>query len=338
MTVPSIPVVDFSDFDARRNVIAEQVFNACKTPGLFYIINHSLSSSQVAQAFDLSMEFFELPAEKKAEYTKVGESFEGYLSLYNQRSDYGNKAQPDHKEAYDFIPFRDDNNPSHPMPITFLEHKNDIEAFSKDLHAVALQVLELISMGLKLPFEQQQPSRDDGGTSDWLSQRHRYSMPKTPGVLRLQRYPRGDAEKHKDELQAGEHTDFGTITLLLHTDVPGLEVKLKENGEWISVPPLNGNAMIVNVAGMLSYWTHGLFHAPFHRVVFTPEQEKKDRYSIAYFLQPESGVKLTDMPSPVIPKLRPANEDVPHDIIARTSDDYLEYRYRKSVERQKDDH
>ncbi|KAI9490133.1 hypothetical protein BDB00DRAFT_790528 [Zychaea mexicana] len=74
----------------------------------------------------------------------------------------------------------------------------------------------------------------------------------------------GDAEKHRDELQADEHTDYDSITLLLHNGVPGLE--------------------------------------------------------------------LAGMPSPVIPKNQPANEYVPDDILALTSDEYLDYRYRKSVE------
>ena len=84
---------------------------------------------------------------------------------------------------------------------------------------------------------------------------------------------------------------------------------------------------------MLTVMTHGLLHSPYHRVVFTPEQEKKDRYSIAYFVQPESGVKLTDMPSPVIPKDQPICEDVPNDIIGLTSDSYLQFRYQRSLEK-----
>ena len=48
-----IPIIDFSDFDTRENIIAQQVFDACKKFGLFYIINHSIDSSQIAQGFDL---------------------------------------------------------------------------------------------------------------------------------------------------------------------------------------------------------------------------------------------------------------------------------------------
>ena len=52
-TSATIPVIDFSDFDTRENAIAQQVFEACKNFGLFYIVNHSISSSQIAQGFDL---------------------------------------------------------------------------------------------------------------------------------------------------------------------------------------------------------------------------------------------------------------------------------------------
>ncbi|KAG2226638.1 hypothetical protein INT45_005124, partial [Circinella minor] len=195
------------------------------------------------------------------------------------------------------------------------------------LHALSLQILKLLSIELKLPNQQ---TEEDN--TDWFGQRHRYDQPLIPGVLRFQRYPRGDASKHKNELQAGEHTDFGTITLLFQKDVPGLEMKLKDSNKWIPVPIIE-NAVIVNVAGMLTVMTHGLLHSAYHRVIFTSEQEKKDRYSIAYFVQPESGVKLIDMPSPIIPKERPVSEDVPNDIIELTSDNYLKYRYQKSLEK-----
>ncbi|KAI9278455.1 hypothetical protein BDA99DRAFT_492194 [Phascolomyces articulosus] len=322
-----IPVIDFNDFDARKDVIAQEVFEACKKFGLFYVINHSVSPSQISQGFELSKAFFELPEEKKCEYSKVGKRLEGYVKLYGQKSDYRKQDKPDHKELYDFMPFREDTNPSHLMPITFLEHKKDIETFSKDLHALALQIFKLLSIELKLPT---QKAKDGGEINDWLGQRHRYDKPNNPGILRFQRYPSGDAATHKDEPQAGAHTDFGTITLLFQKDVPGLELKLVDTDEWIPVPIIE-NACIVNIGGMLTLMSYGLLHSPFHRVVFTPEQEIKDRYSIGYFLQPESGIKISNMPSPVIPKEQPICEDVPNDILGMTSDDYLEYRYRKSL-------
>lgn len=50
--------------------------------------------------------------------------------------------------------------------------------------------------------------------------------------------------------------------------------------------------LIVNVRGILEYWTNGLFKSTMHRVVFRPEHQEMDRYSIACFNQP-----LWDTPS-----------------------------------------
>ena len=50
-----IPVIDFNNFPTRYEVIAEQVFNACKNVGFFFqMINYlEPSVSQVQQVFNL---------------------------------------------------------------------------------------------------------------------------------------------------------------------------------------------------------------------------------------------------------------------------------------------
>ncbi|KAI8141762.1 hypothetical protein BJV82DRAFT_617435 [Fennellomyces sp. T-0311] len=319
MVGTTIPVIDFIEFSDRCADIARQVFEACKSIGFFYITNHSIPAWQVAQAFARSEKFFEMSMERKMEYAKRENCYAGYLGLYAQTSNPDRQNYADHKEAYDFMPFTENVNLSH-MPDLFLEQKDDIESFSKNLYAMAVQVLELISIALKLPSK---------GKVDWLTQCHRYEEPPVTNLLRYQRYPAGDAEKHKDEPQAGEHTDYGTITLLFQKDVPGLEVKGPDD-TWHPVPIIAGG-LLVNVGRMLEIWTHGLFKAAMHRVVFTPQQERHDRYSIAYFVQPQKSVKLTDMPSPILPQKPASFDDVPDGILELTAHDYLQYLYQKSL-------
>ncbi|KAI8141957.1 hypothetical protein BJV82DRAFT_670060 [Fennellomyces sp. T-0311] len=320
MTYTAIPTVDFADYSNKYSTIAEQVLEACKTIGFFYIINHSIPSSQVAKIFELSRDFFELPTEDKVKHAKVDKEYQGYLSLYSQRLDPKNQKQGDNKESYDFLHFVDNQNRDDRMPPVFLEHKDNIAVFTKNLHSTVMQVFELLAAALKLP-------KGENGKDNWLSQRHQYGRPFGTGITRVQRYPSNNPTKHRDTVQLGAHTDYTTITLLFQRDVGGLEVKAADD-TWISVP-VREDAVLVNVGGMLEYWSCGLLKGAMHRVVFAPEQQGRDRYSVVYFSQPESGTKLTNMPSPAVPKERPTLGDVPNNVDI-TSDDYLEYRYRRS--------
>jgi isopenicillin N synthase-like dioxygenase len=98
-------------------------------------------------------------------------------------------------------------------------------------------------------------------------------------TLRLLHYPPRPASPAPDELGAGEHTDYGNLTLLLTDEVGGLEVR-RRDGEWLSVPFAPG-ALICNIGDCLMRWTNDVYVSTPHRVVSPPGRE---RYSIAFFL------------------------------------------------------
>lgn len=50
--------------------------------------------------------------------------------------------------------------------------------------------------------------------------------------------------------------------------------------------------MVVNVGDLLDFWTGGAVRSVLHRVVLEPENGDADRYSMAYFCHPASGVEL----------------------------------------------
>lgn len=79
---------------------------------------------------------------------------------------------------------------------------------------------------------------------------------------------------------------------------------------------------------MFEYWTNGLFKSTMHRVVFRPEHQQYDRYSIAFFCQADGNLSLDPIPSKVIPKERYASGEIPADKIDHitTAKDYLNMR------------
>ncbi|KAI8065440.1 hypothetical protein BC940DRAFT_304092 [Gongronella butleri] len=127
--------------------------------------------------------------------------------------------------------------------------------------------------------------------------RHRYDAP-SGETFRLLKYPRGGQDAYKEIVRAGSHSDYGTITLLFQKDVGGLEVHAFDR-EWISAPLIEG-AILVNIGDLMEFWTGGLFKSTKHRVTFLPEHATKDRYSVAYFFQPERDVPITCIPCPKV--------------------------------------
>ena len=94
-------------------------------------------------------------------------------------------------------------------------------------------------------------------------------------------FPSGQSSAAEQLWGTGEHTDYGTVTVLLQDGVGGLQAKTRD-GEWVDVPPVPGS-LVVNLGDMLEIWTNGVFKAPPHRVKASPTEH---RFSVAMFLEP----------------------------------------------------
>jgi isopenicillin N synthase-like dioxygenase len=116
--------------------------------------------------------------------------------------------------------------------------------------------------------------------------------------LRLLRYHPGDETTGN---RCKEHSDYGTLTLLLTDGVGGLEAFV--DGEWKPVPYVEG-AIVVNIGSILSEWTGHQLSATLHRVAGpaslgsnTPMEAlmravSVPRISIAYFADPNADVHI----------------------------------------------
>ena len=88
----------------------------------------------------------------------------------------------------------------------------------------------------------------------------------------------------------GEHSDYGTITLLFQDQLGGLEVK-DVDGNWVSAEPIPGT-ILVNVGDLLESLSGGKFPATRHRVTI-PEVEfrrRNLRQSLPFFVHPDDAV------------------------------------------------
>jgi isopenicillin N synthase-like dioxygenase len=107
-------------------------------------------------------------------------------------------------------------------------------------------------------------------------------------TLRLLHYPAGTSQ---DEIGAGAHTDYGSLTLLATDGVAGLQVQPRGSEDWINVPHVEG-AFVVNIGDCLMRWTNDIYVSNPHRVI--PPQ--RERYSVAFFLDPNPDALIRALP------------------------------------------
>ena len=136
-------------------------------------------------------------------------------------------------------------------------------------------------------------------------------------TLRLLHYPALDAApgsaavggeaEPTQAVRAGEHTDFGAVTFVFVSTAGGpdaargLQVR-KPAGHvtadtdcWLDVTPGPGE-VVVNTGGLLAQWTNDYWTATSHRVIVTPAALQQPRYSLAFFVDPDSEEVIECLP------------------------------------------
>jgi isopenicillin N synthase-like dioxygenase len=114
-----------------------------------------------------------------------------------------------------------------------------------------------------------------------------------PGAVLLLHYPPISGPLLPGQIRSGAHTDFGTITLLLHSgSSEGLEIQ-RPDGTWLHAPSLPG-AAIINAGDLMRRWTNGQLRSVLHRVV--PPQgalAQQPRYAAVLFYEARYDAVIT---------------------------------------------
>jgi isopenicillin N synthase-like dioxygenase len=268
----SLPVIDVSEF--RRGTesggaIAAAVERALSENGFMYVIGHGSERSTMMEAFDTARRFFGQPRAIKDRYSyrDVASNF-GYQGIGEERLD-PSKA-PDLKEAFTMrnalgMAQRQERWPDDAFRESTL-------AFYVAASAAAHRLLQILALSLRLPGE-------------FFRQRHRGENV----TLRLLHYPANLTPHSNEQLGAGAHTDYGSITLLFQDEVGGLELS-GPDGEWRTAPPIP-DAIVINTGDLMERWTNGRFRSTVHRV--QPITGNRNRYSMALFVDPDSDVEVS---------------------------------------------
>ena len=276
-TPDSLPTIDISALwstsPADHARVAAEVGAACRDTGFFAITGHGISTAQMQDAFAVAHEVFALPAEAKQELAIARHgSNRGYVGLAIEALD--EKTARDLKEAYNLI-WTDEAtrvpNVWPPLP----GWRERAQHYFDAVLAVAQQLHHAFALDLVLP---------PGYFQDKLD---------APlATLRFLHYPVAfGADTPAGQAGAGAHTDYGNVTLLATDGVAGLQVR-RRDGHWLDVPALPG-AFVCNIGDCLMRWTNDVYVSTPHRVA-APTQE---RYSIAFFLDPNPDALVQAIPS-----------------------------------------
>ena len=266
-----IPIVDFDKFlnGSDRVVVSKKIIEAIKTYGFVYLRNYGIASDSVQKLFEFNKSFFDKPNDYKQSLKRsFSKTLCGYDGLFEEKS---NISRPgDLKEAFIM------KSVGSIWPNDWNDFKEFMESFHNKCYLLALEILRSFAIGLEL-------------NADVFDEKFKNA---DCAFLRLIHYPPLPDVVKENQIRAGEHTDFGALTILFQDSIGGLEVKTLTN-EWIPAPHQD-KCVLINVGNVMEMWTNGLLRSTPHRAVNPNDYRKKSsRYSTAFFFEPDFDVKIS---------------------------------------------
>ena len=283
----TLPVIDLSALVAGKPgalaATAAELGRAARDTGFFYVTGHGIDGAFIDHAFAESKRFFEQPVAAKNELAiSKSKHNRGYIGMKGETLDTTKPA--DLKEAFNI----------------------GLDLSPKDLRVVAGEPFRGVNVWPALPGWRETMlgyydaawkvgrllhtaiATDLGMPANYFEDKLDQPM----AILRLLHYPPHPADAEAGQIGAGEHTDYGTITLLMTDEVAGLEVR-RRDGVWIAAPKIPG-AFVCNIGDCMMRWTNDIYVSTPHRVV---NRGGRERYSIAFFLDPNPDAEVACLPT-----------------------------------------
>lgn len=289
----AIPVIDVSALSPGSDgfrAVARAIGKACRETGFFYVAGHGVPLALMARTFAASVAFFGEPEAAKREALLTSSGNRGYVPMKGEALDPDKPA--DLKEAFNIGLDLPADDPELLAGRMFRAHNR--WPATPDFRATMLAYFDAchrLGMNLHRAF-----AADLGLDEDFFDDK----LDRPMAVLRLLHYPPAPARAEQGQLGAGEHTDYGCVTLLATDGVGGLEVRTRD-GQWIAAPHMPGT-FICNIGDCLMRWTNDIYVSTPHRVVSPAGRE---RYSVAFFLDPNPDADIACLPGCATPD-RPA--------------------------------
>ena len=262
-----IPVIDL-----KSDTALKEIEDAYTSIGFAVFTNHFDYADQAVYTkwFQQMKQFFELDQETKLKYPYEGDTNLGYSVMGAENVDP--TAPKDMKESFNYNANR---MPEHLWP-------KEVDGF-KDIALQTVGIADKLTLKIMTMFDRILNRADMPLTSC-----HRENFSTT----RVIHYPAYTGPLEEKQMRIGEHSDYGTITLLWQiNDVPGLEVQ-DLDGTWHPVPYAD-DGVVCNIGDLLQRWTNDYFKSTKHRVVNTHIDQ--ERWSMPHFVDPKPGTMVENL-------------------------------------------
>jgi len=302
MSLLEVPIIDVSPWFAGgasgKARVAELVNQACEDIGFFVIIGHGVDTRIPERVFDVSRRFFDLPATEKLIVKQWADDIpRGFSPVAAEAVSYSRlkKTPGDLKESFSVGPLEvpPDDYSRQPGARQLLAENRwpanppEFEAIYADyyrtMERLGAAIMRIFAMALALPEN----------FFDRAIDRH-------TSVLRVINYPDQPEAPQAGQLRAGEHSDYGTFTILRHERQhrPGGLQVFNRAGNWIDVPAI-ADSFIINIGDLMARWSNDRYVSTMHRVVNPPRERALDsrRMSIVFFHQTNYNSIIECLPS-----------------------------------------
>ncbi|XP_015460500.2 uncharacterized protein si:dkey-10o6.2 [Astyanax mexicanus] len=280
----TIPVVDFNAYNLGVNNVpdnklvklGEEIKAAFTGVGFVYLRNSGIEDNEVTNVMSITEKFFLLPEEKKRPFSRgtFPNGNHGWISL--EQESLNPRCPGDLKEAFNVTSLS-----AKEWPTEGVDGFHGIqEKFFLRCKELSLRVLRVMAIGLGLD------------PSVFIKAHKLIGSDENDSTLRSLYYPlvKSDNVK-KDQIRCGEHSDYGSITLVFQSPQAGLQVR-NRNKEFILAPYIPGT-VLVNIADLMQRWTSDVFVSAVHRVLLPPPGDSGIRQSLVFFVQPDNEAMIT---------------------------------------------
>jgi len=288
MTI-SIPVIDIEPAlhgsEADRRAIAREIDHTCTEIGFFTIRGHGVPVEVIGNLRDKAGTFFALPLEEKMRAAPSDPATpRGYRAMGLEALSRANAVSTpfDLKEFYhigrerwpDAPYFTQGEGPRYFIPNLWPDYPQGLgeaaEQYYGAMERLTGRLMGLTALALELPEQ-------------FFSDK----IDKHITAIRINYYPEQNEPPKPGQLRAGEHSDYGLLTILNGENVAGgLQVKTR-SGVWIDVET-DPDSFVVNIGDLLMRWTNDRWVSNVHRVANPPDSvaARSKRLSIAFFHHP----------------------------------------------------
>ncbi|XP_044485337.1 gibberellin 3-beta-dioxygenase 1-like [Mangifera indica] len=272
----SVPVIDLNEPNALQ-----LIGHACKSWGVFQVINHGIPTSILQQTESTAKTLFSLPLQQKLKASRSPDAVSGYGLA---------RISPFFSKLMWYEGFTVFGSPLHHFrqlwPQDYTKHCDVMEGYEKEMKKLAAKLMWLILGSLGISKEDVQWAGPKGDFAD--------AFP----VSQLNYYPAcPDPDK---AMGLAAHTDSTILTILYQNSISGLQV-MKEGVGWVTVPPISGG-LVINVGDLLHILSNGIYRSVLHRAMVN---RTKNRISIACLYGPPANVQISPLRKLVSPSQPP---------------------------------